>query len=176
MIFYCGFLLNLHAPLSMNRNSFHVLKFTRFYSGVVAGAREALLCGVPSLSISLNWYADYYYLYPVWIVFSFWRLWISTISRCRKKDESQETDFKDAVVLCLPLIIAAIRDVVNGTFLKNCFLNIEIPKSPLTSKVYKFNCNLDNNIEHFTSIWESSRFGLYIVQNLIWMSHEIFGW
>jgi hypothetical protein len=27
----------------------------RFYSGVVAGAREALICGVPSLSISLNW-------------------------------------------------------------------------------------------------------------------------
>ncbi|KAL5176259.1 5'-nucleotidase SurE [Glycine soja] len=80
-----------------------------FYSGAVAGAREALLCGVPSLSISLN----------------------------RKKDESQETDFKDAVVLCLPLINAAIRDVVNGTFLKNCFLNIEIPKSPLTSKGFK---------------------------------------
>ncbi|KAG5008624.1 hypothetical protein JHK82_017196 [Glycine max] len=80
-----------------------------FYSGVVAGAREALLCGVPSLSISLNW----------------------------KKDESQETDFKDAVVLCLPLIIAAIRDVVNGTFTKSCFLNIEIPTSPLTCKGFK---------------------------------------
>jgi broad specificity polyphosphatase/5'/3'-nucleotidase SurE len=33
----------------------HALKYSRFYSGVVAGAREALLCGVPSLSISLDW-------------------------------------------------------------------------------------------------------------------------
>ncbi|XP_061370346.1 uncharacterized protein LOC133313055 isoform X2 [Gastrolobium bilobum] len=80
-----------------------------FYSGVVAGAREALLCGVPSLSISLNW----------------------------KKDESQETDFKDAVALCLPLINAAIRDVVNGTFPKSCFLNIEIPTSPLSNKGFR---------------------------------------
>ncbi|KAJ1420319.1 Survival protein SurE-like phosphatase/nucleotidase [Sesbania bispinosa] len=80
-----------------------------FYSGVVAGAREALLCGVPSLSISLNW----------------------------KKDESQEPDFKDAVALCLPLINAAIRDVVKGTFPKSCFLNIEIPTSPLSNKGFK---------------------------------------
>ncbi|XP_058774020.1 uncharacterized protein LOC131648263 [Vicia villosa] len=80
-----------------------------FYSGVVAGAREALLCGVPSLSISLNW----------------------------KKDESQETDFKDAVEVCLPLINAAIRDIEKGTFPKECFLNIEIPRSPLSNKGFK---------------------------------------
>ncbi|XP_004486847.1 uncharacterized protein [Cicer arietinum] len=80
-----------------------------FYSGVVAGAREALLCGVPSLSISLNW----------------------------KKDESKETDFKDAVEVCLPLINAAISDVEKGTFPKNCFLNIEIPMSPLSNKGLK---------------------------------------
>ncbi|KAK7381769.1 hypothetical protein VNO80_00316 [Phaseolus coccineus] len=80
-----------------------------FYSGVVAGAREALLCGVPSLSISLNW----------------------------KKDESQETDFKDAVELCLPLINAAIRDALQGTFPKSCFLSIEIPTSPLSRKGFK---------------------------------------
>ncbi|CAH8307990.1 unnamed protein product [Eruca vesicaria subsp. sativa] len=46
-----------------------------FYSGAVAGAREALISGVPSLSISLNW----------------------------KKDESQESVFKDAVGVSLPL-------------------------------------------------------------------------
>ncbi|KAK2425154.1 5'-nucleotidase [Trifolium repens] len=80
-----------------------------FYSGVVAGAREALLCGVPSLSISLDW----------------------------KKDESQETDFKDAVEVCLPLINAAIRDVEKETFPKNCFLNIEIPRSPSSNKGFK---------------------------------------
>ncbi|KAF7843515.1 5'-nucleotidase surE [Senna tora] len=80
-----------------------------FYSGVVAGAREALLCGVPSLSISLNW----------------------------KKDESQETDFKDAVAVCLPIINAAIRDIEKETFPKSCFLNIEIPTSPLNNKGFK---------------------------------------
>ncbi|KDO65183.1 hypothetical protein CISIN_1g022032mg [Citrus sinensis] len=78
-----------------------------FYSGVVAGAREALICGVPSLSISLNW----------------------------KKDESQESDFKDAVSVCLPLINAATRDIGKGIFPRSCLLNVEIPTSPLTNKV-----------------------------------------
>ncbi|KAG5229043.1 acid phosphatase survival protein [Salix suchowensis] len=77
------------------------------YSGVVAGAREALFCGVPSLSISLNW----------------------------KKDESQESDFKDAVAVCLPVINAAIRDIEKGFFPKSCFMNIEIPTSPSANKV-----------------------------------------
>ncbi|KAF5466429.1 hypothetical protein F2P56_016355 [Juglans regia] len=80
-----------------------------FYSGVVAGAREAMICGVPSLSISLNW----------------------------KKDESKETDFKDAVAVCLPLINAAIRDIEKGLFPKSCSLNIEIPTSPFTKKGFK---------------------------------------
>ncbi|KAJ8774189.1 hypothetical protein K2173_009620 [Erythroxylum novogranatense] len=80
-----------------------------FYSGVVAGAREALICGVPSLSISLNW----------------------------KKDESKESDFKDAVAICLPLITAAIRDIGKGIFPKSCSLNIEIPTSPSTNKGFK---------------------------------------
>ena len=65
------------------------------------------------------------------------------MSCCRKKDESQENDFKDAVSVCLPLINAAIRDVEKGTFPKSCFLNIEIPTSPLNSKVCKFYCTLD---------------------------------
>ncbi|KDO65182.1 hypothetical protein CISIN_1g022032mg [Citrus sinensis] len=81
-----------------------------FYSGVVAGAREALICGVPSLSISLNW----------------------------KKDESQESDFKDAVSVCLPLINAATRDIGKGIFPRSCLLNVEIPTSPLTNKGFKF--------------------------------------
>ncbi|CAN1837091.1 5'-nucleotidase SurE [Linum perenne] len=80
-----------------------------FYSGVVAGAREALLRGVPSLSISLNW----------------------------KKDESQESDFKDAVAVCLPLINAAIRDIEKGVFPSSCSLNIQIPTSPSTNKGLK---------------------------------------
>ncbi|XP_058073957.1 uncharacterized protein LOC131222778 [Magnolia sinica] len=80
-----------------------------FYSGAVAGAREALICGVPSLSISLNW----------------------------KKDESRESDFKDAVDVCLPLIHAAIRDIEKGLFPKSCSLNIEVPTCPSTNKGFK---------------------------------------
>ncbi|XP_022715166.1 uncharacterized protein LOC111274648 [Durio zibethinus] len=80
-----------------------------FYSGVVAGAREALICGVPSLSISLNW----------------------------KNEESQESDFQDAVAACLPLINAAIRDIEKGVFPKSCFLSIEIPTSPSANKGFK---------------------------------------
>ncbi|KAG6727650.1 hypothetical protein I3842_02G136100 [Carya illinoinensis] len=80
-----------------------------FYSGVVAGAREALICGVPSLSISLNW----------------------------KKDESQETDFEEAVTICLPLINAATRDIEKGLFPKSCSLNIEVPTSPSSKKGFK---------------------------------------
>ncbi|PIN20667.1 5'-nucleotidase [Handroanthus impetiginosus] len=79
------------------------------YSGVVAGAREALINGVPSMSISLNW----------------------------KKDESQECDFKDAVTVCLPLINAAIGDVEKGIFPKGLSLNVEVPTSPLTNKGLK---------------------------------------
>ncbi|KAL9311558.1 unnamed protein product [Arabidopsis thaliana] len=80
-----------------------------FYSGAVAGAREALISGVPSLSISLNW----------------------------KKDESQESHFKDAVGVCLPLINATIRDIAKGVFPKDCSLNIEIPTTPSSNKGFK---------------------------------------
>ncbi|KAI5665445.1 hypothetical protein M9H77_15298 [Catharanthus roseus] len=77
-----------------------------FYSGVVAGAREALMSGVPSISISLNW----------------------------RKNESQDSDFKDAVTVCLPLVDSAIRDIEKGVFPTNCSLHIEVPTSPLTNK------------------------------------------
>lgn len=70
-------------------------------------------------------------------------IFLSEIIKCiipcfRKKDESQETDFKDAVAVCLPLIKAAIRDIEKGAFPKNCSLNIEIPTSPPSNKVCKF--------------------------------------
>ncbi|KAM3232940.1 hypothetical protein P3L10_018299 [Capsicum annuum] len=80
-----------------------------FYSGVVAGARESLFSGVPSISISLDW----------------------------KKDESQESDFKDAVGVCLPLINAALRDIEKGAFPKCCLLHVQVPKSPLTNKEFE---------------------------------------
>ncbi|VFR00172.1 unnamed protein product [Cuscuta campestris] len=80
-----------------------------YCSGVVAGAREALLSGIPSISISLNW----------------------------KNDESQESNFKEAASVSLPLINAAIRDIEKGVFPKCCLLNVEIPTSPLANKGFK---------------------------------------
>ncbi|CAA7407741.1 unnamed protein product [Spirodela intermedia] len=80
-----------------------------FYSGTLSAAREASMCGIPSLSISLNW----------------------------KKDESQESDFRAAADSCLPLIITTIRDIDKGVFPKGCFLNIDIPTSPATNKGFK---------------------------------------
>ncbi|PIN22288.1 5'-nucleotidase [Handroanthus impetiginosus] len=80
-----------------------------FYSSVVAGAREALINGVPSISISLNW----------------------------KKDGSGESDFKDAVTVCLPIINTTIRDIEKGVFPKGFSLDIEIPTSPSTNKGLK---------------------------------------
>ncbi|KAJ4870256.1 Survival protein SurE-like phosphatase/nucleotidase [Raphanus sativus] len=72
-------------------------------------SQGSLVSGVPSLSISLNW----------------------------KKDESQESDFKDAVGVCLPLINTTIRDIEKGVFPKDCSLNIEIPTSPSSNKGFK---------------------------------------
>lgn len=57
------------------------------------------------------------------------------IASVRKKDKSQESDFKDAVDVCLPLINAAIGDIEKGTFPKNCLLNIEIPTAPSANQV-----------------------------------------
>ncbi|KAK9697240.1 hypothetical protein RND81_08G024100 [Saponaria officinalis] len=79
------------------------------YSGAIAGAREAVFCGVSALCLSMDW----------------------------KTDVSSENDWKDAVDICLPLITAAINDIMNGSFPKSCFLNIEIPISPSTNKGFR---------------------------------------
>ncbi|KAI5338748.1 hypothetical protein L3X38_018020 [Prunus dulcis] len=78
-----------------------------FYSDTVAGAREALICGVSSLYMSLNW----------------------------KKDVSYESDMKNAVGVSLPLIYAVVKSIQEEVFPKSCLLNIEIPSSPWTNKV-----------------------------------------
>jgi len=65
--------------------------------------------GVPSIAVSLNW----------------------------KKDESKDSDFKDAAQACLPLIHAALADIEKGNFVKGCLLNIGIPSSPSANKGFK---------------------------------------
>lgn len=53
----------------------------------------------------------------------------------RKKDEAKDSDFKDAAKACLPLINAALDDIVKGTFLRGCLLNIGVPSAPSANKV-----------------------------------------
>eukprot|EP01018_Ginkgo_biloba_P031454 Gb_18886 [translate_table: standard] len=79
------------------------------YSGTVAGAREALLNGVPSIAISLNW----------------------------KKAESSDSDFKEAAEVCLPLIYAALRDIEKGVYPIGYLLNVDVPTRPSANKGFK---------------------------------------
>ncbi|CAH2066987.1 unnamed protein product [Thlaspi arvense] len=72
--------------------------------------------------------------------FDFWSTLVVNIFELvsvSKKDESQESDFKDAVGVCLPLINAAIRDIEKGVFPKDCSLNIDIPTTPSSNKGFK---------------------------------------
>ncbi|ONM38815.1 hypothetical protein Zm00014a_039565 [Zea mays] len=83
--------------------------YEMFHSSAIAAAREALVYGVPSIAISLNW----------------------------KKDETKDSDFKDAAQACLPLINAALDDIEKGTFLRGCLLNIGVPSAPSAIKGFK---------------------------------------
>nr|GMC88427.1 5'-nucleotidase surE [Ipomoea batatas]GMD23272.1 5'-nucleotidase surE [Ipomoea batatas] len=58
-----------------------------------------------------------------------------------KSNENQESDFKDAASVCLPLITAAIRDIEKDVFPKFCSLNVEIPTSPLAEMLLLLFCN-----------------------------------
>lgn len=79
------------------------------YSGTVAGAREAFICGVPSFALSLNW----------------------------KRGESNESDFTVAAAVCLPIILAALTDIERGVFLEGFFLNIDVPTNPAQHKGFR---------------------------------------
>ncbi|ONI17014.1 hypothetical protein PRUPE_3G133700 [Prunus persica] len=89
--FYClqkGLLFKNHflVPLFALQAPATVILWFKFYSDAVAGAREALICGVSSLYMSLNW----------------------------KKDVSYESDMKDAVGVSLPLIYAVVKSIQEG--------------------------------------------------------------
>eukprot|EP00249_Psilotum_nudum_P028915 c38930_g1_i1 orf=334-1554(-) len=79
------------------------------YSGTVAGAREAFVCGVPSIALSLNW----------------------------KRGVSNEKDFITAADVSLPLIHATLNDIERGVFPKGFFLNIDIPTNPAQHKGFR---------------------------------------
>ncbi|KAF2323565.1 hypothetical protein GH714_036132 [Hevea brasiliensis] len=73
-----------------------------------------------------------------------------------KKNESKESDFKDAAAVCRPLINAAVRDIEKGSFPKSCSLHIEIPSSPSTNRGFKLTKQ---------SMWRSSPSWLAVSAN-----------
>lgn len=79
------------------------------YSGTVAGAREAFICGVPSIALSYNWV----------------------------RGESNARDFGPAVEACLPLIDAVVSHIVKGSYPQGFFLNVDVPPISTQHKGYK---------------------------------------
>ncbi|GAB4843405.1 hypothetical protein Ancab_013367 [Ancistrocladus abbreviatus] len=79
------------------------------YSGTVAGAREAFLCGVPSISMSYDWVGGV----------------------------SSTNDYSLAAEACLPIISAILAEIVNQTYPARCFLNIDLPTDIRNHKGYK---------------------------------------
>ncbi|PWA70833.1 survival protein SurE-like phosphatase/nucleotidase [Artemisia annua] len=138
--------------------------FPRLFKGVVgltssavAGARQALISGIPSLSFSLDWKKgeseESHFKDAVSVCMPKTRLTSSAVAGARqalisgipslsfsldwKKGESEESHFKDAVSVCMPVIKAAIRDVEKGVFPKSSSLHITVPASPAENKGFK---------------------------------------
>ncbi|XP_017250891.2 uncharacterized protein LOC108221528 isoform X1 [Daucus carota subsp. sativus] len=80
-----------------------------WYSGTVAGARQAFLQGVPSVSISYHWV----------------------------KGGSNLHDFTVAAEACLPILSAILVEIRNTNYLQKCFLNINLPADVTNHKGYK---------------------------------------
>ncbi|KAI4373952.1 hypothetical protein MLD38_012009 [Melastoma candidum] len=79
------------------------------YSGTVAGAREAFLQGVPSISLSYDWFGG----------------------------KSTVEDFKLAAEVCLPIINHVLVEIKKGSYPRKCFLNVDIPVDVAKHKGYK---------------------------------------
>ncbi|KAE9612813.1 hypothetical protein Lal_00027665 [Lupinus albus] len=83
-----------------------------FYSGTVAGAREAFFNHIPSISIS--------YYRPDWAE-----------GMCKLHD------FILAAQVCIPIISAVLIEIKNQTYPPRCFLNINVPNIVANHKGYK---------------------------------------
>ncbi|PSR92726.1 5'-nucleotidase [Actinidia chinensis var. chinensis] len=79
------------------------------YSGTVAGAREAFLQGLPSLSLSYDWVGG----------------------------TSNIDDFTLAAEACLPIINAILAEIKNKSYPQKCFLNVDLPTNVANHKGYK---------------------------------------
>ncbi|KAK1395241.1 Survival protein SurE-like phosphatase/nucleotidase [Heracleum sosnowskyi] len=80
-----------------------------WYSGTVAGARQAFLQGVPSVSISYHWF----------------------------RGMSSLNDFTLAAEACLPILSAIFVEIRKSNYFQKCFLNINLPTDVKNHKGYK---------------------------------------
>ncbi|MCD7455063.1 hypothetical protein HAX54_026940 [Datura stramonium] len=93
------------SGINMGSNSgYHIV-----CSGTVAGAREAFLNGVPSVSISYDWIDE----------------------------KSNVDDFTLAAEACIPIITAILDEIKNKTYRHNCFLTIDVPTDVTNHKGYR---------------------------------------
>ncbi|KAF8007161.1 hypothetical protein BT93_K1227 [Corymbia citriodora subsp. variegata] len=94
------------SGINMGSNcGYHVV-----YSGTVAGAREAFLHGVPSISLSYDWVGG-----------------VSSVQ-----------DFTLAAEACLPIIGSILSEIKKSSYPRKCFLNIDLPTDVANHKGYKF--------------------------------------
>ncbi|KAF4346097.1 hypothetical protein G4B88_005697 [Cannabis sativa] len=89
------------------------------YSGTVAGAREAFLDGVPSISLSYQW----------------------------SSGKSQVNDYLLSAKACLPIINAILVDIKNQNFPNGCFLNMDFPTDIANHKDWNPQFSDDNDDE-----------------------------
>ncbi|XP_047949957.1 5'-nucleotidase SurE-like isoform X2 [Salvia hispanica] len=93
------------SGINMGSNcGYHII-----YSGTVAGAREAFLNGIASISISYDWVGG----------------------------KSTIDDFKLAAEACLPIICGLLHEIKKKTHPQNCFLNVDIPTDVANHKGYR---------------------------------------
>ncbi|KAH6838038.1 Survival protein SurE-like phosphatase/nucleotidase [Perilla frutescens var. hirtella] len=93
------------SGINMGSNcGYHII-----YSGTVAGAREALFHGIPSISLSYDWVGG----------------------------KSNVTDFKLAAEACLPIICGILVEIKKKTYPQNCFLNVDVPTDVMNHKGYR---------------------------------------
>lgn len=92
-----------------------IFKSLRFYSGVVAGAREAMICGVPSLSISLNWYVvcdiEFSFHFHTTICNAESNFWLSVVGRRMKAKKPISRMLLQCVYLWLMQLVGILRRV-----------------------------------------------------------------
>lgn len=93
------------SGINMGNNCGHRI----WYSGTVAGARQAFLQGVPSVSISYHWFRG-----------------ISSLN-----------DFTLAAETCLPILSAIFVEIRKTNYFDKCFLNINLPADVKNHKGYK---------------------------------------